>query len=48
VLSKQEAVSMIEYLVDPEEAAMVRTEEAYGRGSADNITYAITSFSHMH
>jgi len=48
VLSNQEAVSMIESLVNPEEAAMVLTEEAYVRGSADNITCVIIRFSHMH
>jgi protein phosphatase 1L len=48
VLSNQEAVSMIESLVDPEEAAMVLTDEAYRRGSADNITCVIIHFSHIH
>jgi len=48
VLSNQEAVSMVHFLVDPEEAAMVLTGEAYGRGSADSITCVITRFSHMH
>jgi protein phosphatase 1L len=48
VLSNQEAVSMIESLVDLGEAAMVLTEEAYRRGSADNITCVIIRFSHIH
>jgi protein phosphatase 1L len=48
VLSNQEAVSMIESLVDPEEAAMLLTGEAYRRGSADNITCVIIRFSHIH
>ncbi len=48
VLSNQEAVSMVESLVDPEEAAMVLTGEAYRRGSADNITCVIIRFSHIH
>jgi len=48
VLSNQEAVSMVESLVDPEEAAMVLTEEGYRRGSADNITCVIIRFSHIH
>jgi protein phosphatase 1L len=48
VLSNQEAVSMIESLVDPEVAAMVLTGEAYRRGSADNITCVIIRFSHIH
>jgi protein phosphatase 1L len=48
VLSNQEAVSMVESLVDPEEAAMLLTGEAYRRGSADNITCVIIRFSHIH
>ncbi len=44
VLSNQEAVSMIEFLVDPVKAAMVLAEEAYRRGSADNITCVIIRF----
>jgi protein phosphatase 1L len=47
VLSNQEAVSMVHFLVDPEEAAMVLIEEAYRRGSADNITCVIIRFSHI-
>ncbi|CAK9216901.1 unnamed protein product [Sphagnum troendelagicum] len=48
MLSNQEAVSMIEFLVDPVKAAMVLAEEAYRRGSADNITCVIICFSHIH
>ncbi len=48
VLSNQEAVSMVESLVDPEKAAKVLTSEAYRRGSADNIMCVIIRFSHIH
>jgi len=48
VMLMQEAVSMVESLVDPEEAAMRLTDEAYRRGSADNITCVIIRFSRIH
>jgi protein phosphatase 1L len=48
VLSNQEAVSMVESLVDPEEAANMLTGAAYRRGSAENITCVIIRFSHIH
>jgi protein phosphatase 1L len=48
VLSNQEAVSMVESLVDPQHAAQVLTIEAYRRGSAHNISCVIIRFSHIH
>ncbi len=48
VLSNQEAVSMVESLMFPHNAAKELTGEAYRRGSADNITCVIIRFSHIH
>jgi protein phosphatase 1L len=48
VLSNQEAVSMVESLMDSEEAAIVLRDEACFRGSADDITCVIIRFSHIH
>jgi len=48
VLSNQEAVSMVESLMDSEEAAIVLRDEACCRGSADDITCVVIRFSHIH
>jgi protein phosphatase 1L len=48
VLSNQEAVSMVESLMDSEEAAIVLRDEACRRGSADDITCVIICFSHIY
>ncbi len=46
VVSNQEAVSIIESITDAEEAANRLTDEAYRRGSCDNITCIIVRFNH--
>ncbi|CAK9857119.1 unnamed protein product [Sphagnum jensenii] len=46
VVTNQEAVSMVLSIEDAEEAANKLTEEAYRRGSADNITCLIVRFNH--
>ncbi len=48
VVTNQEAVSMIESITNAEEAANRLTDEAYRRGSCDNITCLIVRFSHDH
>lgn len=40
----QEAVSMVKPIQDPEEAAKRLMQEAYQRGSADNITIVVVRF----
>ncbi|EFJ11497.1 hypothetical protein SELMODRAFT_178013 [Selaginella moellendorffii] len=46
VLTNQDAVSMVQSILDPEEAAKRLTSEAYGKGSADNITCVVVRFLH--
>jgi protein phosphatase 1L len=46
VVTNQEAVSMVLSIEDAQEAANKLTEEAYRRGSADNITCLIVRFNH--
>eukprot|EP00249_Psilotum_nudum_P012221 c23659_g1_i3 orf=485-1339(+) len=46
VISNQDAVSMIQSVSDPEEAANRLTEAAYKQGSADNITCVVVRFHH--
>lgn len=46
VVSNQDAVAMIQSTEDPELAAKRLTEEAYRKGSADNITCVVVRFSH--
>jgi len=48
VMTNQEAVSMVKSIEDAEKAANKLTEEAYHRGSADNITCVIVRFNHDH
>ncbi|CAM6071589.1 unnamed protein product [Sphagnum tenellum] len=48
VVTNQEAVSMVKSIENAEEAANKLTEEAYRRGSADNITCVIVRFNHDH
>ncbi len=48
VVTNQEAVSMVLSIEDAEEAAKVLGDEAYRRGSADNITCLIVRFNHDH
>ncbi|PIA40897.1 hypothetical protein AQUCO_02400157v1 [Aquilegia coerulea] len=44
VVTNEEAVSMIKSIEDPEEAAKMLMQEAYQRGSADNITCVVVRF----
>ncbi|KAJ4958132.1 hypothetical protein NE237_025243 [Protea cynaroides] len=44
VVTNEEAVSMIKSIDDPEEAAKRLMQEAYQRGSADNITCVVVRF----
>ncbi|CAK9226169.1 hypothetical protein BDL97_05G018600 [Sphagnum fallax] len=46
VVTNDEAVSMVGPVPDPEDAARMLTDEAYRRGSADNITCVIVRFNH--
>jgi protein phosphatase 1L len=46
VVTNDEAVSMVGPVPDPEDAAKMLTDEAYRRGSADNITCVIVRFNH--
>jgi protein phosphatase 1L len=46
VVTNQEAVSMVLSIEDAEVAAKVLGDEAYRRGSADNITCLIVRFKH--
>jgi len=46
VVSNQDAVAMIQSTEDPELAAKRLTEEAYRKGSADNITCVVVRFNH--
>lgn len=41
---EQDAVNMVEATMDAEEAAKFLAEEAYRRGSADNITCVVVRF----
>lgn len=42
----QDAVTMVQNIQDAEEAAKRLTEEAYKKGSADNITCVVIRFHH--
>lgn len=42
----QDAVTMVQDVQDPEEAAKRLTEEATKKGSADNITCVVIRFHH--
>lgn len=44
VLTNQEAVSLIKDIPDAEKAAKRLTDEAYGRGSNDNISCIVLRF----
>ncbi|OWM76437.1 hypothetical protein CDL15_Pgr024645 [Punica granatum] len=44
VVTNEEAVAMIKPIQDPEEAAKQLLQEAYQRGSADNITCVVVRF----
>ncbi|ERN07416.1 hypothetical protein AMTRI_Chr12g241640 [Amborella trichopoda] len=44
VVTNEEAVSMIKSIEDPEEASKRLTQEAYRRGSGDNITCIVVRF----
>lgn len=44
VVTNEEAVSMVKPIQDPEEAAKRLMQEAYQRGSADNITIVVVRF----
>ncbi|PKA50846.1 putative protein phosphatase 2C 59 [Apostasia shenzhenica] len=44
VVSNEEAVTMVKAIDDPEEAAKRLMQEAYQRGSADNITCVVVRF----
>jgi len=46
VVSNQDAVTMVQHIQDAEEAAKRLTEEAYKKGSADNITCVVIRFHH--
>jgi len=45
-VSKQDAVTMAEYMPDAEKAANRLVEEAYHRGSLDDVTCVIVRFHH--
>jgi hypothetical protein len=42
----QDAVALVRSIEDPEQAAKKLTEEAYGRGSMDNISCIVVRFKH--
>ncbi|KAF5748099.1 hypothetical protein HS088_TW04G00048 [Tripterygium wilfordii] len=44
VVTNEEAVAMIKPIQDPQEAAKRLLQEAYQRGSADNITCVVVRF----
>ncbi len=46
MVSKQDAVTMAEYMPDAEKAANRLVEEAYCRGSLDDVTCVIVCFHH--
>lgn len=46
VVSNQDAVTMVQNIQDAEEAAKRLTDEAYKKGSADNITCVVIRFHH--
>eukprot|EP01025_Chloroclados_australasicus_P019298 TRINITY_DN2052_c0_g1_i3.p3 TRINITY_DN2052_c0_g1~~TRINITY_DN2052_c0_g1_i3.p3 ORF type:complete len:295 (+),score=28.91 TRINITY_DN2052_c0_g1_i3:251-1135(+) len=45
VLAPSSAIQLIRHIRDPEQAAKILTEEAYNRGSNDNISCVIVRFS---
>jgi serine/threonine protein phosphatase PrpC len=45
-LPLQDAVQLVQSVTDAQEAAKKLTEEAYNRGSADNITCVVVRFLH--
>lgn len=45
-LAVQDAVTLIRGISDPEKAAQKLTDEAFARGSADNISCIIARFKH--
>eukprot|EP00475_Leptophrys_vorax_P000447 TRINITY_DN10246_c0_g1_i1.p1 TRINITY_DN10246_c0_g1~~TRINITY_DN10246_c0_g1_i1.p1 ORF type:complete len:275 (+),score=24.50 TRINITY_DN10246_c0_g1_i1:123-827(+) len=47
VVKDQDAIEMAIKLLDAEEAAKFLTQEAYRRGSADNITCVVVRFHHV-
>jgi protein phosphatase 1L len=46
VISNQDAVQLVQSVTDAQEAAKKLTDEAYNRGSADNITCVVVRFLH--
>jgi len=46
VVSNQEAVAMIRFIEDPEHAAKKLTDEAFRKGSIDNVTCVVVRFHH--
>lgn len=46
VVSNQEAVAMIRFIEDPEHAAKRLTDEAFRKGSVDNVTCVVVRFHH--
>lgn len=46
VVKDQDAIDMVQQTLDAEEAAKFLTQEAYRRGSADNITCLVVRFLH--
>jgi protein phosphatase 1L len=48
VVSNQDAVTMVQNIQDAQEAAKRLTDEAYKKGSADNITCVVIRFHHNH
>lgn len=42
----QDAVQLVQSVTDAQEAAKKLTDEAYNRGSADNITCVVVRFLH--
>ena len=42
----QEAVAMIRFIEDPEYAAKRLTDEAFRKGSVDNVTCVVVRFHH--
>ncbi|CAI7749512.1 unnamed protein product [Closterium sp. NIES-53] len=47
VVKDQDAINMVQQTLDAEEAAKFLTQEAYRRGSADNITCVVVRFLHV-
>jgi len=46
VFTNEDAVALVRSIEDPEQAAKKLTEEAYGRGSMDNISCIVVRFKH--